>query len=124
MGLSVVLDTNVVIYWLKDLLAEDLPAERLAVSLITEMELLSFPAADPSEIAGIQACLARLEIVPVSEAVKSHAVTIRREHRLKLPDAIVAGTARALDAELLSNDDRFSRVPGLRCRPMRLKRTS
>ena len=33
----------------------------------------------------------------------------------------LAGTALSLDAELVTNDKRLSRTPGLRCRPLQLK---
>lgn len=43
MGLKGVLDTNAVIYLQKGLLAEILPEGEYAISVITGMELLSFP---------------------------------------------------------------------------------
>jgi len=43
MALSVVLDTNVVLYYLGNRLAGDLPSGPICVSVVTEIELLSYP---------------------------------------------------------------------------------
>ena len=55
--------------------------------------------------------------------VKQAAIHLRREHRLRMPDAIIAGTALSLDAELLTNDARLGGVPGLRTRSVPLRGT-
>jgi len=62
-----------------------------------------------------------LTVVPIHSRVKDEAIRLRRAHRLRVPDAIVAATAATLDAELVSNDARLKTVPGLRCRPLALK---
>jgi len=49
MGLKKVLDTNAVLYLLGGKLAEALPAARYFVSVITEIELLSYPLLDAEE---------------------------------------------------------------------------
>jgi predicted nucleic acid-binding protein len=41
------------------------------------------------------------------------AITLRKQHRLKLPDAIVAATAQSLNALLLSNDTKLSNITSL-----------
>jgi predicted nucleic acid-binding protein len=43
-------------------------------------------------------------VSPLDEKVENLAVEIRRHIKLKLPDCIIAATAIALDAVLLSND--------------------
>ena len=49
MAVTAVLDTNVVLYHLGDRLAEPLPHGAICVSVITEMELLSYPSLSPEE---------------------------------------------------------------------------
>ena len=49
MALKFVLDTNAVLYFLGDRLAEPLPSGDYFVSIITEMELLSYPSITPSQ---------------------------------------------------------------------------
>jgi len=43
MGVNIVLDTNAVLYFLAGRLAQALPQADFYVSVITEMELLSYP---------------------------------------------------------------------------------
>lgn len=54
--------------------------------------------------------------------VKEAAIRLRRRHGIKLPDAVIAATARVLRAELLTNDLRLLRLPGLSCKQLRLKK--
>ncbi len=56
-----------------------------------------------------------------TEEVKSLAIRLRREHLLKLPDAIVAATALSLGAPLMTNDAKLLRVPGLSSQVLKLK---
>jgi len=48
-------------------------------------------------------------------------IKLRREQRLKLPDALIAACAIHFDAVLLTNDQRLSNIPGLRCQSLELK---
>lgn len=90
------------------------------VSVITEIELLSFPTLTPEQLEPLRALIDEVTVVPIDPGVKDAAIKLRREHRLRVPDAIVAGTAVALDAELLSNDGRLQALPGVRCRRLTL----
>jgi hypothetical protein len=116
-----VIDTNVALYFLGGRLAEGLPPGEYFVSVVTEMELLSYGGLDDSGEKAIREFLADLDIVDLTPAVKESAILLRRNHGLKLPDAIIAATAITLDAELLSNDAGLGRVPGLACRAPTLK---
>jgi predicted nucleic acid-binding protein len=52
-----------------------------------------------------------ITVVDMSQSIAERAAEIRAQHeRLRLPDAIVLATARALGAELLTYDDRLERV--------------
>lgn len=116
-----VADTNILSYWLRGDLIEELPREKLVISVVTEIELLSFPSSDPSDESGIRSLLGDLSIIPLTDTIKLCAIRLRKAHRLKLPDAIIAGTAMALQTDLLSNDSALARIPGLKCRKMDLK---
>jgi predicted nucleic acid-binding protein len=104
------LDTNVALYLLKGRLVNPLPPGQYSVSLITEMELLSYPDLTPSEEASIHQFLSQVEICMLTSDVKETAIELRKNHRLKLPDAIIAATAKALGAVLVTNDSKLLSV--------------
>jgi predicted nucleic acid-binding protein len=122
-ALNYVLDTNVVIYAQKGVLAEPLPTGHYFVSIITEIELLSFSdLADEQERALLE-LLNDVSVVGIDEETKRRAIDLRRRLRLRLPDAIIAATAMTLDADLLTNDTALAQVPALRSHPVALKST-
>jgi len=119
--MTFLLDTNTVIYLINDRLAMVLPAGRYGVSVITEIELLSFPDLQADEEQRIRAFLAVADRVTISEPIRDQAITLRRLHRLKLPDAIIAATAMVGNAVLFSNDGRLASIPNLQIRAIPLK---
>ena len=118
------LDTNAVIYIQKGLLIEPLPRGHYFASIITEIELLSFPSLDELQRDAITSLLSEVIITSVDSGIRDHAVRLRRARRLSIPDAIIAATALVHDAELLTNDQGLSDHPGVRSRALRLKAPS
>ena len=102
-------DTNAVVYYLQgrpewvDFIDHTDMTERTA-SVITRMELLSYPGISPDEEERIHRFLSDLVVISLSEDIESAAIAIRRTARLKLPDAIIAATALRLKATLLTGD--------------------
>ena len=121
MVLKRVLDTNAILYLLGGKLAQSLPAGQYLISVISEMELLSYPLLDEAAQAKIQEFLSDVTVVDLTEEVKDLAIRLRREHLLKLPDAIVAATALRLGAPLVTNDSKLLKVPVLSCQQLKLK---
>lgn len=117
------LDTNVALYLLGGKLAAPLPLGDYGLSVITEMELLAWPSLEPTEEIRIKAFLQSVTLCELTAAVRKLAVRLRREERLKLPDAIICATALERQAELWTNDQRLLSIPGLRCRPVALQGT-
>ena len=89
--------------------------------MVTEMELLSYPVLTDEEEKVIREVLADLTIVNLTTDVKEKAISLRRAHSLKLPDAIISATALSLSAELLSLDEKLSKIPTVPCRKPVLK---
>jgi predicted nucleic acid-binding protein len=102
-----VLDTNAVLYLLGGRLAQPLPDGSYCLSVISELELLAYPALTLSEEAHIKAFLQDITIVELNSIVKSHAIDLRKPYRLKLPDACIVATALAFNATLLTNDQQL-----------------
>jgi predicted nucleic acid-binding protein len=113
-AVSYVLDTNVLLYHLGGRLSEPLPDGPLHASVVSEIELLSYPGLTVSDELVIEAMLRKLVIVELEPLIKRGAIMIRRQHRLKLPDAVIGATARFLSAMLITNDLDFEKVSSLR----------
>ena len=116
-----VLDTNAILYLLGGKLAHPLTPALYFVSVISEMELLSYPSLDHAALAQIRSFLSEVTVVELTEEIRELAIALRRQHTLKLPDAIVAATALSLQAQLVTNDTKLLRVPGLTCQRLELK---
>ncbi|MFA5924862.1 MAG: type II toxin-antitoxin system VapC family toxin [Methylococcaceae bacterium] len=107
------LDTNAVIYLVNGSLASPLPDGQYSVSIITEIELLSFSGLSAEEEQKIRDLLLLLDRVNLTDEVRDETIRLRRKNRLKLPDAIIAASALIQDAVLLTNDQAFSLIDGL-----------
>jgi len=107
------LDTNVVIYFLGGRLKLALPEGEFGVSVITEIELLSYPTLLPADEQVVRGFLNEVVRYPLSDSIRDRTIALRRQFRLKLPDALIAATALDVDAVLLSNDQRLLVVPSL-----------
>lgn len=110
-GIKFLLDTNVAIGILKAypsaialLATEQLEFENCAISQITRMELLSYPNLEAEEEQTIQNLLANLLVLKLDEKIEQEAIAFRRNHNVKLPDAIIAATAKVYGLRLLTLD--------------------
>lgn len=103
----ILLDTNVVLYFLGGRLTNPLPSGQYFVSVITEIELLSYPSLSSDEEVRIRDFLAKIIVVELESSIKDLAITFRKQYRLRLPDAIIAATAQVLNAILFTNDVRL-----------------
>ena len=114
-GNSFLRDTNAILYVLSGdrELEELLDGQTLFTSVITEMELLSFPAISVEESDRIGNFLEEFEIFPLTTEIREVAISTRRDTRLKLPDSIIAATALVHDLPSITADRAFERVKGL-----------
>ena len=104
---NAVFDTNIVIDALNGLAradAEYARYERVLVSRVTWMEILIGAEGDDS---GLRDFLgSHFEIVPIDLDVAESAVQLRRQYRMKLPDAIIWATAQHLGCVLVTRNTR------------------
>jgi predicted nucleic acid-binding protein len=82
----------------------DIPDAERYISIITAIEVLSKQGMTAGEEKTITSFLDQFAVVDITQRVKNEAIVIRRATKMKLPDAVIAATAIALDATLLSND--------------------
>jgi len=99
-----VLDTNAATYLLGGQLAVALPFGHYGVSVISEIELLSYPSLAPGEETAIQRLLTSVRRLPLDEAVRDRTIALGA----LLTAARMAGAAaRALE---LANEHAATRV--------------
>lgn len=102
------LDTNILTDYLGGIAAarEELARhEGPSISAITWMEVMA-GAADREEGTRLRSFLSGFRLVPIDEAVSELAVAIRRDRRIRLPDAIIWASARHLGALLVTRNTR------------------
>jgi predicted nucleic acid-binding protein len=107
------LDTNAIIYLIGGRLAAPLPAGHYSFSVISEIELLSFSGLSATDEQKIHELLTLLDRVELTQAVRLEAIQLRKQKKLKLPDAIIAASAITRNATLLTNDQAFHITSGL-----------
>jgi predicted nucleic acid-binding protein len=113
------IDTNTVIDYLDNKLpanaAKMLDAEELDISVITRMELLAWRNAEPEQIFILNQFINSVVIWGLDEPVILKGIEVRKEYLIKLPDAIIAATAKVYDLSLVTrNIDDFKNIKGLK----------
>lgn len=116
-----ILDSNIFILQFNGRLADPLPTGDLAYSVITEIEVLSFPRLSEAEAILIRQYLSSMTAYDINPAIKEITIQLRRNYRLKLPDAIIVATALAHNSVLLTHDEQLHGIPDLTCRKLVLK---
>ena len=111
-GNSLLLDTNTVLYVLAgDLtLAKFLQNKSLYLSIISELELLSFKKLSKIEVSNIKAFLDEMMIINITDEIKKETIALRKNSNLKLPDCIIAATAITLNIPLISSDKQLKSI--------------
>ncbi|MGE0601870.1 MAG: PIN domain-containing protein [Dehalococcoidia bacterium] len=76
-----------------------------AISRVTWIEVLA-GCRTPAEDTVARQLLSTLTVIEVTPQIAEHAVALRREFRLKLPDALILATARDRDVPLVTRNTR------------------
>lgn len=118
MALRLLLDTNVILYLLGGRIGPKDPSAEYLVSVISEIELLSCPWMDANEEKRIKRFLSDVNLIELSIEVRNAAIELRRRHGLKLPDAIIAGSALVTGANLWTNDKKLLSLPEVGGNPL------
>lgn len=108
-----VLDTNAIIYFLRgdevaitffqDIFQKDVP---IYISAMTEIELFSFQPLSQKEVESIEEVLKTVVTISVDSRLARLAGFLRRQHRLKIPDSVIAATALLTGSTLITRNIR------------------
>jgi len=117
-----VYDTNIFIYYLADeprvnsLFTENfLNLHEVLISPIIRMELLSFAGLEKKEEQAIKDLLSQFYSVPLLKEIEEQTIQLKRQYKIKLPDAIIAATVLHKDALLVTrNVNDFQGIAGLK----------
>ena len=112
-GSNVILDTNIVLYFLEgDQTLSPLFEENiLYLSFITELELLGYNKLSGNDADIIESFIyEQCTIVDISEEIKKNTIILKRKYNLKLPDTIILATSMYLNFPVISADKDLYKV--------------
>lgn len=112
------LDTNIVLYFLGGKLVNPLPLGNYLISVITEIELLSYPTLTSDEEKQIITFLNQITVIGIDKNIKNLTISRKKQYKLKLADAIIVATAQSLNAILLTNDLRLNNLAEIKSRSL------
>lgn len=119
-GNRFLLDTNAVIALLKGnkhLLLLLNSAAWIGVSIISRLEFLSFSGITNDDINLFDKFLQKVDIIDLcndENNLISRVIEFRKTYNIKLPDAIIAGSAHYANAVLISKDKSFGKIKSLK----------
>jgi len=89
-------------------------ANERIISFVSEIELLSWSPDEPEDLKVYQFFVSNASIIGIDDSIIKKTIQIRKAHKLKLPDAIIAATALVNNLILLADNDKdFKRVTEL-----------
>ena len=111
-GNKLFVDTNILIFLLKGDpdITKILDGKELIISVITELELKSFPKISDKELKVIDDLIDECQVINLNQEVKKLAIEIRRTHNLKLPDAIIAASSYYSKLPIFTADKEFEKL--------------
>jgi hypothetical protein len=111
-GTDLLLDTNIFIYYFQGELSliSIFKEYRIHLSIITEIELLSFHKIKTTEIKLIQGLLSETKIIGLDQGIKEKAIETRKKFNLKLPDSIILATSQQLKIPLFTADKKIQAI--------------
>ena len=97
--------------WLQSIIDQN----RHHLSVINKIELLGFNGS-PTEMQTLKDFIEVTNVLPLSDAVVQKTINLRKNYKIKLPDAIIAATALTYNLILITrNLSDFQNIEGLVC---------
>ncbi len=111
----ILLDTNIIIYALKNdpNIYSFVDKKRLAISFVTEIELLGWKGITASDRELLNEFLKQCLYIDYNYQIKQRTISIKGSFALKLADAFIAASSIEFDIPLVSADKVFDKVTEL-----------
>lgn len=122
MGIKYLWDTNTAIYYLQQqfppqtekFIDELLTEAQPCISAITEIEMLCWKTATEKDIDVLHNFINDALVIELERPIKLKTADIRKQHKIKLPDAIIAATAIIYDLTLITRNTKdFNKISGM-----------
>ncbi|MBS1488607.1 MAG: type II toxin-antitoxin system VapC family toxin [Bacteroidetes bacterium] len=118
MAKEFLIDSNIVIDFIADRLSfeshqfiADCIDQHPAISIVTKIELLGFSKVTPETEELVRTAL----VIGLTDEISDQTIILRRNYKIKLPDAIIAAAAMFFDRILITrNYSDFKIIKGLR----------
>ena len=116
-GKTALLDSNIIIYISKgelDFSQVTSDYDEIYISIITYMEVLGFKFNDEIEKQRVKNLLQSFEIIWLKNNIVEEVINIRQKVIIKLPDAIIAASAKIFEFDLFTRNTKdFENISGL-----------
>lgn len=114
-GNSLFADSNVILYLISgdNTIAELLNEKHIFISFITELELLGFKDLAEEESKKIHELIKESTVIDINSEIKKLVITLRKNYKLRLPDAIIAASAFYHNLPLITADKQLSQISEL-----------
>ena len=114
MKIDFLADTNILINLLEgDKRLEPYVDKLIAVSFVSEIELLGMPGILPAHLKASRSLLNDCLLISYSDELKEIAITLRQRRRITLADALIAATGIQYGITILTFDKGFSKIPDI-----------
>jgi len=119
-GERYLLDTNAIVYLLRGggALQERLrSADWVGISILSYIEFLAFPNLSENDRKIFRKFSEAIDVVSLDQTERTlidAVIRLRSQHRLKLPDAIIAATAIERDATLITDDQQLRHLSAVK----------
>jgi predicted nucleic acid-binding protein len=116
------IDTSAVIKYLNETLPpgglsfiDDKVDDECIISFVTEIELQVWNPSDSNLLSTYQIFVSNSTIVGINNKIIQETIRIRKQFKIKLPDALIAATAIINNLTLVADNDKdFEKVPELK----------
>lgn len=121
MGQRFLIDTNILVYYFDDQIPEQVDqhvdaifCQSFNISIISKIEYLGWQKYTEEEYKRAVEFLAGAHILSLNETIFNKTIQLRRQKRMKLPDAVIAATCLINDLTLVTrNEEDFKSIDGL-----------